>query len=1560
MNKNYTSAKRRLTWCPLLYQFLFLLFFLHSWNSTQAADCENNFDDVQFAVPGNFFPPFDNLNDIPAGGLDLDFNGTIDIIPPCSCRSGVIIPNGTDSDAGIFDDQLIIATGISGQHWILDDRDNVRDRNTLSVLPVLTTIPEVGNTGIYVLPFAYREGNGYFATVRNMATSIAYGPITNSCHYPDPVITNLGDFYCDSDPNILLYGEATSDYDNNVIPLIPASEIWTIQRMEDGQVYTGINFSPATLGQGTYKVRYTFDAGSDAHNADNKTGCSRTVEQQVIVRHSVTLSCRSDINIFITPNNCDAEVIPSLLLTGSYNTLQGISINVLGGNQDLGNVIPSEYVGQTLTAVVTDDCSGNFCTTNINLFDNIAPTLTIPADTVIACTGSWEPEVTGFATAEDCTELELTYTDQWVDNFCFNPSVQILRTWRAVDASGNPKTKIQTIGIDRGSDEDFFFPEDREFSCEEWQLDPSITDATEEQAGIPTLVNVDLCKFIYTYADDTIQLCGSTDYNFIILREWTVINDCTNFIYNIDAAGNDKMQVITVRDNTGPVITPESVSVVATEPPQTNGLQACSSLGLIPPPQVEDGCNAFTIRIFTEIGEVEYVNGTDGADGGYIPAPGLTLGDHTITYQATDACGNVSTAEGLISVIDELPPMMICNSQLNVVLQGNGYGLIRTSDIDEGSRDDCCLDRIEIKLEEEPDSLFRDTIQLYCANGIHTVILRATDCFGNYNECIAEVSVRDMIPPQVVQNVSDVTLTCEEDYQNYLDPEFDAPVFSDNCELTIAFALDENLNDCNIGTLTRTWTATDNPDNAPAVVTQVITLEGITNYILTLPEDMDVYCTEEDYVEMEFSYEGCDLIAVSVTQDTLIEPSAEACKRIIRHHEVINWCEYDGVSPATVLQRKDGPDFDVAVGDSYQVVSDGDFIYEVLLAGQSLIGPSTGFYTYRQVIRVTDNVPPTVNFSPLESVCLESGCESEIEYTFSTFDDCTPIADLFVDYSVALNSGGTIIDPYGSLVDLGDGNFAISGNYPVGIHFFRVHVSDDCGNVLPIDLPFEVEDCAAPTINCEDMVTMQIDTGGQLVLTPDVFADMVGDDCSEIALSFSASMQLDTLVLGCNDRGINGIAIYAMDTSGNQASCNITLEVLDNANHCLSFWGLDGQIAKESGVGVENCSVILTGGQDEMVATDELGWYEFQPMAEGNTYRITPSKNDNHSNGLTTFDLIKITQHILTIDLLDTPYQIIAADVNRSGGVTTFDVLQIRKLILGTSTEFTDNTSWRFVPSNYVFIDPANPLAEDFPEYVEVDELGADSTINFVAIKIGDVNGSAMPGLVEDPEERAEGAPLNLRVPDNSFVAGEQFTVVFTPESLQCVGYQLSMVFDPSFLTFLSLDQSSNIGSRYFGFDRVGEGVVNLSWNRTSEDQIPSFALQFKANRFGQLSDILQIAKSGIRAEVYWSADANDFPGKINLDFETEPFVNFAVEQNYPNPFSTFTTIGFFLPQEEEVRFEVRDLSGKVVFEEQRDFPKGRNEIVLDRKLFNKTGVYLYYLASGHFSSTKKLLFLDK
>ena len=142
--------------------------------------------------------------------------------------------------------------------------------------------------------------------------------------------------------------------------------------------------------------------------------------------------------------------------------------------------------------------------------------------------------------------------------------------------------------------------------------------------------------------------------------------------------------------------------------------------------------------------------------------------------------------------------------------------------------------------------------------------------------------------------------------------------------------------------------------------------------------------------------------------------------------------------------------------------------------------------------------------------------------------------------------------------------------------------------------------------------------------------------------------------------------------------------------------------------------------------TDTTGNFSFDNLTPGADYTITPSKNTAPTNGVTTFDLVLITRHILGTQLFDSPYKIIAADVNRSGSVTTFDLVQLRKMILFIDLDFPNNTSWRFVKRDFQFSNPLNPFADNFPEVASYNDLLQSQSANFIAIKVGDVNGSAV------------------------------------------------------------------------------------------------------------------------------------------------------------------------------------------------------------------------------------------
>ena len=117
------------------------------------------------------------------------------------------------------------------------------------------------------------------------------------------------------------------------------------------------------------------------------------------------------------------------------------------------------------------------------------------------------------------------------------------------------------------------------------------------------------------------------------------------------------------------------------------------------------------------------------------------------------------------------------------------------------------------------------------------------------------------------------------------------------------------------------------------------------------------------------------------------------------------------------------------------------------------------------------------------------------------------------------------------------------------------------------------------------------------------------------------------------------------------------------------------------------------------VTTAADGEYAFASIPTGSTYEVDGLKDNDPTNGVSTKDLVRIQKHLLGIETITSPYQLIAADVNNDEGVSAKDLLALRKLILGVYSQFNEidanQTSWRFVTEDFVFADPSNPWPFD-------------------------------------------------------------------------------------------------------------------------------------------------------------------------------------------------------------------------------------------------------------------------
>ncbi|MCC7507598.1 MAG: T9SS type A sorting domain-containing protein [Saprospiraceae bacterium] len=178
---------------------------------------------------------------------------------------------------------------------------------------------------------------------------------------------------------------------------------------------------------------------------------------------------------------------------------------------------------------------------------------------------------------------------------------------------------------------------------------------------------------------------------------------------------------------------------------------------------------------------------------------------------------------------------------------------------------------------------------------------------------------------------------------------------------------------------------------------------------------------------------------------------------------------------------------------------------------------------------------------------------------------------------------------------------------------------------------------------------------------------------------------------------------------------------------------VSGRIYTEQGFGIEEYSIQIDvvgpdtpPGGPSFFTMDNNGEYSIE-LPIGFNYRITPVKDDNPLNGVTTYDLVLMSKHYHGLEQLNSPYKIIAADIDQSGFVNDTDSLEARKLILGIYNEFPQNTSWRFVRADYVFPNPADPFTPPFPESAVTGVLtGNIEDVDFIGVKIGDVNGSAI------------------------------------------------------------------------------------------------------------------------------------------------------------------------------------------------------------------------------------------
>ncbi|WP_114778746.1 cohesin domain-containing protein [Botryobacter ruber] len=409
---------------------------------------------------------------------------------------------------------------------------------------------------------------------------------------------------------------------------------------------------------------------------------------------------------------------------------------------------------------------------------------------------------------------------------------------------------------------------------------------------------------------------------------------------------------------------------------------------------------------------------------------------------------------------------------------------------------------------------------------------------------------------------------------------------------------------------------------------------------------------------------------------------------------------------------------------------------------------------------------------------------------------------------------------------------------------------------------------------------------------------------------------------------------------------------------------VSGTVRTPSGTPLDRVIVKAKGNSSEQnLTTSESGVFSFK-LTGSSSYSLAPVKRNevNVTNGITTLDILQIQRHILGLVPLNSPYKIIAADVNNSGSVTTMDIAYIRSLILYNSTSFPGNRTWAYVKSDFTFTDPSMPFPYDSTRtYSSVSEL---SNQDFTGIKLGDVNDTWDASTAR----LASAGNIAFNFKNQVIAPGTEIVVPVTVKDFTDVsGYQFTLNWDPKVLEFARVEHAGIEGA--YGTHSVHNGRLTTLWTEPNgnslslENGSKIFQVRFKV-----------IGKNGSESKVEVSSDLTNSlaynGGLAELNVQSQHALvkvtelAYALHQNEPNPFTQgSTSIRFSIPQQEEVTISIYNSLGQEVRTYTATYAPGEHTITWDGRTSQGyavgKGTYYYRMKAGKFTEAKRALLLE-
>jgi hypothetical protein len=1295
-----------------------------------------------------------------------------------------------------------------------------------------------------------------------------------------------------------------------------------------------------------------------------------SVNQNIIKKNDKlpNYSCPAHIVEFVEEETCTKAIdfdLDPFVFTEFCNTGVEVSYEYTIDGQlisGIGTSFEDDFpagITTIVTFTIQDDCNVGSCTTEVTITDNIPPDAvcsTNPVEVELNNDGEYQLtgadlEAIGSASKDNCTpdaelmfsvsrgtfncedadqivEIEFYVTDESTNVDTCNAEISVIDNIPPVANCNNITVYLEGDGTyelteadltalsigttDNCSDEFEITASQDNFQCQMNLGDNSVLVTVEDAYGTnstcmatvtvidsiaPTAVCNDITVNLFTTGIITLSnahinsiAAGSSDncaINFSVnMNSFTCANTGDNpvLLTVTETVGNQLQDTCTATVTVNDVLPPDIGSCNnITITLDTDGMYefSMSDYNMIAP-NADDNCS-FVFSSSKDFDCEDVVNS---------PVPAII----TITDPAglTDEC----TIDVTVNNNDSL--MCLSNPAITIYLPNDppasSYNL-NIDEIDAGSSAGC----FGVMREIDNDELFCNDVVSSPITVTLTVWVPGVDT----STCTTLVTVLDTFPPTITC-LPFTVVSCDTFDGNF--DAFDAFDLMDNCMATLEVdttSTIDNTNGCGRGTFSREFVVTDAGGNTDAC-TMTIMVEGPVEPTemsdFNLPADITIdNCTDTDTsitgsVTIDNSLLDCEYFEITFTDNPSVLPDA-CIDTLIR-----TWTMTDTCSTSNTV-----------------------ITYEQMIVVQDTVSPLLSLTIMGDTLEIDNPMMLCEFFIDLSGIVVDGDCHS----TNTMYTNNSPFADDLLSLDA-------------------------SGVYEGGTYNITFTALDSCGNADTISFVLVVE-AAVYTFSCEKVIE-PIDSLTLMACVP--FSDVatltgVCDTNYTIVLydEFADTSYLetdtDTLKFDCSRVGDNVFLVYLFQDSTLVDSCTVRsdngrtlITITDPTGACdttTAIGRVSGLVTTQYTTPVPAVRMQLGGSDLEYQMTNSEGAYAFSAMPTSGDYMVKPYKNDDVLNGVSTLDLILIQRHILKLDELHSNFDLIAADINNDDRINVLDLLELRKVILGINSEFKNNTSWKMVDRTYEFPIVDNPFAEDYPMEYELEALNGNRVVDFIGVKIGDVNGTYEPNarsLKIDP--RSSGKMI---VKDSEIVRYQDTELRFAFEGFDyAYGLQTSIEIENLFTLEGVRGSDQNV---IMDYHVIGQTIVLTLY---SDELIDMSAFEIlvscQVRENGKLSEKIRL-DAKLKSEVY---NGNLKPQSLGLGFRSEAYshLNVIIDQNKPNPWSDQTFIDYKVPNDGPVKVSISDMSGRVLHRENLMAKKGQNRFEITSDDVNqKTGVFM-------------------